>query len=191
LSLKEIHIIYFATLVLLGTGCSEFMEDESTVIIPKSKTEYCLEQLLPKYSNLFEEMNSELMDYGLVDDSKDSYATLYLNIDSVEYEFHPADIQKLKLYDFLSMMGPHFQIHMCSTLAVNDSCLTSNQKDYYWQYDWMGKNGGLYTDSLAMIIQKMTDEEFESDGIKESTVYYLGQQFITNRYFRIWEENAP
>ena len=141
-----------------------------------------MKQELSEYYDTYDEIKSDLINDGLVDDSKDSYGKLYTEIFNFKYTQTEADTNRVKLYHFFNGLGPHFQIYACSNLAQSDSILTEKQKKYFELYTSSGESGEFDNKSIADVIYEMTVKEFESNGVKESTVFYLGHKYIFNRY---------
>jgi len=183
LSFNKIHIVFIVTIILVISACSgNTTEHENSIVDPQSKVEFCLKQELSEYYESYEEIRSDLIGDSLVDDSKDSYGKLYVEIFDFKYTQTEADTNRVKQYYFFNGLGPHFQIFLCSKLAQSDTVLTEKQKEYFEFYKSSGETGGFDNKGIAEVIYDMTNEEFESNGVKESTVFYLGHKYIFNRY---------
>lgn len=181
-------IITLFTIFIAVTNCSgDSFKDKESPPSPKSSVEYCLEQLLDDYYLHFEEIKADLINDGIVDDSKNSYANLYETIDEFEYTHTSIDKMKNMQYQFLDGLGPHFPIFNCSRLSKTDSVLTPNQRKFYEFFETSGKTGSFSSDSVAQLIRSMSEAEFNSNSVKKTTVFLLGHNYIFHRYCCVME----
>lgn len=180
--MKRNRLYTLAAAIILCSCSGAVNHDEITPTKPASTVEQCMEYYLPEYIAHYEQMKTDLIADGIVDDTKNAYADLYEIIFDTEYTQNQIDTAKLKEYQFLSSFGPFLQLSTCSALAKNDSVLTEKQRKYYEIYESSGKAGFFDVFAIAEIIRAMNEGEFESNGIKQSTIFYLGNEYLYNRY---------
>ncbi|NOQ71775.1 MAG: hypothetical protein GQ574_07235 [Crocinitomix sp.] len=179
----RIDLLFIFTITITVSSCSGNSDQENeNQQAPKSSVEYCLEQKMKEYYDHYEEMRTDLVNDGIVDDSKNSYANLYETIYDFEYTHTFIDSAKNMQYQFLDGIGPHSRIFFCSQLAKTDTVLTDNQRQYYGLYETSGHTGSFLPESVAKVIRSMSEAEFNSNSVKETSVFFLGHKYIFNRY---------
>lgn len=177
------ELITILTIILLGCNGNEVAQTKPVSEIGQIET--CLRLQLPDYFEAYETMDQVLIDYELVDGSKDSYAELYRTIFEQEYNGITLDSTSKKKLSFVQGLGPLAIIHSCAHIAKKDETLTKLQRKYFAKFHEAGYIGSIPLEQLATLIEQMTQEEFETNAVKKTTVFYLGHYFIWNHLFTL------
>jgi len=168
-----------ALCILISCGSTTNVEQDES----KNQLHECLTSELSNYYSKEDLILELLEDEGIIDDSKESYALLCTKMFSENIGHFEISEDDRKTLDFMDTFGPHASISQCAELAKSDSALTQNQVQYYnWFYD-SAISGSMDTDALSEIINNMTEEEFNGAEIRNTTLFFCGQEIIRNHFF--------
>lgn len=173
-------LLYISTLCLLiscGSSSNNNVSEETT-----SKVEECLQSSISDYYSKEELILELLVREGILEDTRESYAGLCNQMFSESIGHFEISQEERKKLEFLDTFGPHARISQCANVVQSDVVLTKNQVEFYtWFYD-SARSGSLDNASLSGIITKMSDEEFDAFGIRETTLFFCGHEIIRNHF---------
>jgi hypothetical protein len=103
-----------------------------------------------------------------------------------DYELEPEQSVTL---NFSRELGSLAVLCMCSEQAEEFNELSKFQKEFYNRLAEMSSSGSHDNKKLGELVNEMSDNEFETFGIKESCIIYLGTTFMREFYVFNYPEN--
>ena len=161
--------------VLFLNACSSNESGPNQVELESPKITQCLRALIPdyfEYSKQFEEIFKRDLS---IDGSLQSYGKVYqkLQNDTIFIDVKLSAAEKEDLGRFKFDMSLPLQLYTCTDAFLNEALFTDVQLEFYKSYNKSIEAGGIDCDELAAILLKMDNKSFQSNGIKETTLFYL------------------
>lgn len=147
-----------------------------------SDVEKCLMTSLSEYYNHEALIVELLAREGFIDDTKESYALLCNQMFSDSLGHYDISADDRTTLEFMDAFGPHALIFQCGAKVLSNPALTQNQKEFYNWFRDSGQSGSMDTEHLSNIITKMSDEEFNHNGIRQTTLFFCAHEIIRNHY---------
>lgn len=173
---------YNLILVVLIVSCTQNGIEEHTEQTHKSCVGRCLNEHFGDYLSKFELLVDVLGSDGLLTNTKDGFSETIQHIYSPEIGQFELNDSQTKTLSFINNSGDLALLLSCCAEYTKDNELSLNQSLFFEELDQSRYRGAIDVGKIAVLIDQMSEEEFEANAVRETALIFISHELFRNHY---------